>query len=38
MDKKNFFRIAGNSMATMLLAAAMMAGFSACSDDDLPPL
>ena len=37
MDKKNFFRIAGNAMATMLLAAAMMAGFSACSDDDLPP-
>ena len=34
MDKKNFFRTAGKAIAMMLLAATMMAGFSACSDND----
>jgi len=29
MDKKDFFRIAGMAMATMLLTATMMAGFIA---------
>jgi hypothetical protein len=29
MDKKDFFRIAGMAMATMLLAVTMMAGFIA---------
>ena len=32
MDKKHFFRTAGKAAAAMLLAAAMMTGFTGCMD------
>ena len=34
MDKNIFRFTAGKAIATMLLAATMMAGFSACSDNN----
>ena len=36
MNKKTFFRTAGKTLATMLFAATMMAGLTACSSNDLP--